>query len=100
MRKRNEKGEVVIYKAWLVAQEFSQRPCIDYEETYYHMVDATTFRYLISLKIRESLDLRLMDIFTSYLWGPLDNDIYMKLQKDLSCQKQQDQVLENNTQSN
>ena len=62
VRKRNEKGEVMRYKARLVAQGFSQRPEIDYEETYSPMVDATTLRYLISLAVKEKLDLRLMDV--------------------------------------
>ena len=79
VRKRNEHGEVVRYKARLVAQGFSQRPGIDYEETYSPVVVATTFRFLISLAIREKLDLRLMDVVTAYLYGPLDNDIYMKV---------------------
>lgn len=79
VRKRNENGEIVRYKARLVAQGFTQRPGIDYEETYSPVVDATTFRFLISLAIRERLDLRLMDVITAYLYGPLDNDIYMKL---------------------
>ena len=34
VRKRNEKNEVLRYKARLVAQGFSQHPKIDYEETY------------------------------------------------------------------
>ena len=42
-------------------------------------MDATTFRYLISLAVRERLDLRLMDVVTAYLYGSLDNEIYMKL---------------------
>ncbi|KAL1219805.1 Retrovirus-related Pol polyprotein from transposon TNT 1-94 [Cardamine amara subsp. amara] len=79
VRKRNEHGEIVRHKAQLVAQGFSQRPGIDYEETYSPVVDATTFRFLISLAIRENLDLRLMDVVTAYLYGPLDNEIYMKV---------------------
>ena len=79
VRKRNEKGEVVRYKARLVAQGFSQRPGIDYEETYSPVVDATTLRFLISLAVREGLDMRLMDVVTAYLYGPLDNEIYMKI---------------------
>ncbi|KAL0456244.1 UNVERIFIED_CONTAM: Retrovirus-related Pol polyprotein from transposon RE1 [Sesamum latifolium] len=77
--RRNEQGEIVRYKARLVAQGFSQRPGIDYEETYSPVVDATTFRYLISLAVEEGLDLRLLDVVTTYLYGSLNNDFYMKL---------------------
>lgn len=79
VRKRNEKNEIVRYKARLVAQGFSQRPGIDYKETYSPVVDAITFRYLISLTAHEKLKMRLMDVVTAYLYGSLDNDIYMKL---------------------
>ena len=44
-------------------------------------MDATTFRYLISLAMKENLDLRLMDVVTTYLYGSLDSDLYMKLPK-------------------
>ena len=43
------------------------------------MVDATTFRYLVSLVIQEGIDLHLMDVVTAYLYGSLNTDIYMKL---------------------
>ncbi|KAL0368450.1 UNVERIFIED_CONTAM: Retrovirus-related Pol polyprotein from transposon TNT 1-94 [Sesamum calycinum] len=79
VRKRNEQDEIVRYKARLVPKGFSQRPGIDYEETYSPVVDATTFRYLISLAVKEGLDLHLLDVVTAYLYGSLDNDIYMKL---------------------
>ena len=69
---------MVRYKARLVAQSFSQRPEIDYGETYSPLMDATTFRYLLSLAMRERLDLRLMDVVTAYLYGSLYNKIYMK----------------------
>ena len=79
VRKRNEKDEIVRYKARLVAQGFSQRPGIDFEETYSPVIDATTFRYLISLAVSENLEMRLMDVVTAYLYGSLDSDIHMKI---------------------
>ena len=66
------------YKARLVTQGFSQRPRIDYEEIYSPVMDAITFRYLISLAVSEGLDMRLMDVVTSYLYGSLNANVYMK----------------------
>jgi len=43
------------------------------------VLDATTFRYLISLVAQEGLNLHLMDVVTAYLYDSLENDIYMKL---------------------
>ena len=67
------------YKAPLVAQGFSQRLGIDYEETYFLVMDAITFRYLISLAVSEGLNMRLMDVVTTYLYGSLDANVYMKM---------------------
>ena len=66
------------YKARLVAQGFSQRHEIDYEETYYPVMDVTTFRCLIDLAVSEGLDMRLMDVVTTYLYGSIDTNVYMK----------------------
>ena len=48
MQKRNEKNKIVQYKARLVAQEFLQRPGIDYNDTYSPVVDIITLRYLVT----------------------------------------------------
>ena len=42
-------------------------------------MDAITFRFLISLTVFEELDIYLMDVITTYLYGSIDNDIYMKI---------------------
>ena len=81
VQKHNEKNEIVRYKARLVAQGFLQKPSIDYEETYSPVVDAITFRFFISLVVTENLDMHLVDVVTTYLYGSLDNDIYMKIPK-------------------
>ena len=81
VQKRNENNEIIRYKAQLVAQGLSQKPSIDYEETYSYVMDAITFRFLISLAVSEGLDMCLMDVITTYLYGSIDNDIYMKILK-------------------
>ena len=77
VRKRNEKNEIQRYKSRLVAQGFSQRPGVDYEETYSPVMDAITLHYLISFIVHEQLEMHLMDVVTAYLYGSLDNEIYM-----------------------
>ena len=37
------------------------------------------FHYLISLAANMNLDIKLMDVVTSYLYWPLDTHIYMKI---------------------
>ena len=83
VRKRNERNEIVRYKARLVAQGFSQRPGVDYEETYSPVMDAIAFRYLIGLAVHEDLEIHLMVVITAYFYGLLDNEIYMKVPKGL-----------------
>ena len=87
VRKHNENNEIIRYKAWLVAQGFSQRPRIDYEETYSPIMDTITFPFLISLIVPKGLDIRLMDVITTYLHGSMDNDIYMKIPKGFKLYK-------------
>ncbi|GJT81215.1 retrotransposon protein, putative, ty1-copia subclass [Tanacetum coccineum] len=87
VQKRNEKNEVTRYKARLVAQGFSQRLGIDYEKTYSLVMDAITFRYLISLTVSRNLEMRLMDVVTAYLYGSIDNDIYMKIPEGFKIPK-------------
>jgi hypothetical protein len=69
----------VRYKARLVAQGFTQRPGVDFNKTYSPVMSAITFRYLISLAVQNRLSLQLMDVVTTYLYGSLDSDIYMKV---------------------
>ena len=74
------------YKARLVAQGFSQRLGIDYKETYSPVMDAITFRFLISLVVSKGLDIHLMDVI-AYLYGSIDNDIYIKISEGFTLPK-------------
>src|SRR5438105_1773346 len=83
VRKRIENNEVVRYKTRLVAQGFTQRPDIDFNETYSPVMNGITFQYLISLIVQKGLSMYLMDLVTAYLYGSLDLDIYMKVPEGL-----------------
>ena len=79
IRRCNEKNEITRYKVWFIAQGFSQKPVINYEETYSLMMDTIIFRYLICLVVSKRLDLRLMDVIIAYFYGFFYDDIYMKI---------------------
>ena len=57
-----------------------QKPGVDYEETFSPIMDAITFRFLINLVVLEGLDMRLMNVITTYLYESMDNDIYIILE--------------------
>ena len=57
------------------------------------MVDAITFKYLINLVIFERLDMRLMDMVTSYIYGSLNSDIYMKIPKGFKMPEASSSIL-------
>jgi hypothetical protein len=84
VQKRNKNNEVVRYKVRLVAHGFTQRPEVDFNETYSAVINEITFRYLISLAIQKHLSLQLMGVVTAYLYGSLDLDIYMKVLDGIS----------------
>jgi hypothetical protein len=70
-------GNVSKYKARLVAQGFTQRPGVDYVQTYSPVMDTTSFRYLLALKVHLSLRIYLLDVVTAYLHGTLDYVLYL-----------------------
>ena len=77
-RKRDENGNVLRYKVRLVAQGFTQKPGVDFEQTYSPVMDSTSFRYLLSLAVQLALATRLMDVVTAYLYGDLDTELHIK----------------------
>ena len=79
VREHNENNEIIRYKTQLVEQGFSQRPSIDYEETYSPVMDTITFRFLINLTVSKGLDMHIMNAIATHLYGSMDNDIYMKV---------------------
>lgn len=79
VRKRNENNDIVKYKNCLMEKGFSQRPRIDYEETYSPIMDVITCRYLIILVVFEKLNIQLVDVVTVYLLRRYWHQMYMRV---------------------
>jgi len=76
--KYNADGSVERYKARLVIKGFSQQKGIDYEQTFNPVVRNATIRTLLSVAANEKMHLMQFDVSTAFLYGKLNEDIYMK----------------------
>ena len=76
--KTDENGNIQRYKARLCAQGFSQVRGVDYLETYAPTSRYSTLRIFITLAIMMSLSIIQMDIKTAFLYGILEEEIYMR----------------------
>ena len=77
-RNVNANGEVERHKARLVAQGFSQKYGLDYEETFSPVVRFESIRSVIALGAQHKLQLHQMDVSTAFLNGELDEEVYMQ----------------------
>ena len=76
--KTNADGSTERFKARLVAQGYTQKEGLDYDETFSPVVRSESIRSVISLACKEGLKLHQMDVTTAFLNGELDQVIYMK----------------------
>ena len=77
--KRNAAGEIERFRARLVAQGFSQRPGVDYDEVYAPTHRMTTLRALLAVGAAHDLEIEQLHMRTAYLNAPLGYEIYMKM---------------------
>lgn len=77
-QKRDHTGAIVKHKARLVAQGYSQKKGVDYNETFSPVVRLESLRAVIAIATALDLDLHSMDVVGAYLNGKLDEEIYMK----------------------
>ncbi|KAK8933850.1 hypothetical protein KSP39_PZI015291 [Platanthera zijinensis] len=75
--KQNEQGEVVKYKARIVAKGFTQLPGVDYTETYAPVVRMETMRAFLAIAAQSSLLVHQLDVKSAFLNGDIDEEVYV-----------------------
>lgn len=77
--KRNNEGEIIRFKARLVAQGFRQEKGIEYDQVFSPVVNFTIIRLFFSILVCGLKWHHIqMDIRCAYLYAPLTEVIYMK----------------------
>ncbi|GJZ47302.1 zinc finger, CCHC-type containing protein [Tanacetum coccineum] len=78
IRKMKVDGTIDKFKARLVIQGFRQKEGIDYFDTYAPVARITIIRLLLALAAIHNLVIHQMDVKTIFLYGDLEEEVYLK----------------------
>ena len=76
--KTNPDGSIEKYKARLVVKGFNQRKGEDYNQTFSPVARLATIRSVLSIAASERMYLKQFDVSTAFLYGELDETVYMQ----------------------
>ncbi len=79
-------------KVRIVAKVFQQVHGVDYGETYAPVVKFSSVRVMLAAVAVNDLKLHQMDVFTAFLHGDIDKDIYMEVPAGFEDQLRSDLV--------
>ncbi|KAL0293323.1 UNVERIFIED_CONTAM: Retrovirus-related Pol polyprotein from transposon TNT 1-94 [Sesamum radiatum] len=76
-RKLGADGEVTVFKAKLVAKGYTQRPGVDFEETYSLVAMGKSIRILLATAAWYDYEIWQMDVITAFLNGFIEKEIFI-----------------------
>ncbi|GJU17795.1 retrovirus-related pol polyprotein from transposon TNT 1-94 [Tanacetum coccineum] len=75
--KRDEENTVIRNKSCLVAKRYAQKEGIDFEESFAPVARLEAIRLFIAYVAHKSFTVYQMDVKTSFLYGPLKEEVYV-----------------------
>jgi hypothetical protein len=94
--KKDSHNEPVRFKARLVAKGYSQEKEINFTETFAPVITHQSFRLLLAIVANENLLVHHIDISTAFLYGELDDEVYIEIPEGLENRFQKGHVLKLN----
>ena len=76
--KLDEAGNLIKFKAHLVAKAYSQIPGQDFDQTFAPVMHLDSLRNMIVITSIHNLDMSVLDVKSAYLHGDLEETIYMQ----------------------
>ena len=73
-----------VYRARMVALGYAQIPGVDHKDNFSPVVSEIAFRTILILGMIYEWDFEIVDIETAFLYGELEEEIYMKVPEGLS----------------
>ncbi|SLM41329.1 Reverse transcriptase, RNA-dependent DNA polymerase [Lasallia pustulata] len=71
-------NEDFLFKARWVVKGYTQREGIDYTKTYASVVNKATTKIILAVAAARGYYIKQMDIVTAFLYGPLEEEVYME----------------------
>jgi hypothetical protein len=82
-----------VFRARLVACDYSQVPGIDFSESFAPVLNDVSFRIMLIAKLVWNMTCSVADIETAFLHGDLDEEIYMEVPKGLTIKDNKKLIL-------
>ncbi|KAH7465392.1 hypothetical protein FOMA001_g17186 [Fusarium oxysporum f. sp. matthiolae] len=76
--KRGANEEILRFKARYMVRGFEQQEGIDYNETFASVVKPMTYKAIFAIAATLDLELGQMDVKTAFLYGNIDEEIYVE----------------------
>ena len=77
--KRGIHGEVIRYKARWCVRGFEQLEGLDYHETFASVVKPMSYKAIFAIAAANDWDIEQMDVKTAFLYGNVDEEIYVEV---------------------